>query len=103
MYFTLTDVVVLLAAFVVIAQFWHIRAITETANRYLAKFCEERGLQLLSVARFKTRVAMHRGKPDWHTVFEFEFSGNGEDKYNGKLEMKGKQAVDVDMPAYRID
>jgi len=102
LYFTLTDVVVLLAAFVVMVQFWHIRAITETANRYLAAFCEERNLQLLSVARFKTRIGMHRGKPDWHTTFVFEFSGNGEDKYTGMLMMKGRQAIDVDMPAYRI-
>lgn len=102
MYFTLTDVVVLLAAFVVMVQFWHIRAITEIANRYLAAFCEERNLQLLSVARFKTKIGMHRGKPDWHTTFAFEFSGNGEDKYTGKLIMKGKQAIDVDMPAYRV-
>ena len=102
MYFTLMDVVVLLVVFVVMVQFWHIRAITEIANRYLSEFCEERQLQLLSVARFKTRIGLHRGKPDWHTTFVFEFSGNGEDKYTGTLAMQGRQVMNTDLPAYRI-
>jgi len=100
--FTLTDVVALIFAFVVILQFWHIRAITEMANRYLVNYCNERQLQLLSVARSKTRLGLHRGKPDWHTVFEFEFSGNGTDRYSGQLFMEGKKVVSTDLPAYRV-
>lgn len=96
------DVVVILVVFVVMVQFWHIRAITETANRYLISFCEERELQLLSVARFKTRIGLHRGKPDWHTSFIFEFSGNGTDRYTGTLAMQGKHIIDADLPAYRV-
>ena len=68
----------------------------------LAKYCNERQLQLLTVARFKTRIAIHRGKPDWHTFFVFEFSGNGTDMYSGTLEMKGKQIISTDLPAYRV-
>ena len=102
MVFTLTDVVALIFAFVVILQFWHIRAITEMANRYLVNYCNERQLQLLSVARSKTKLGLHRGKPDWHTVFEFEFSGNGTDRYSGQLFMEGKKVVSTDLPAYRV-
>ncbi len=96
------DIVIILVVFVIMMQFWHIRAITETANRYLAGFCEERDLQLLSAARYKTRIGMHRGKPDWHTTFIFEFSGNGTDKYTGTLLMQGRHVVDTDLPAYRV-
>lgn len=102
MVFTLTDVVALMVAFVVILQFWHIRAITETANKHLVNYCNERQLQLLSVARTQTRPGLHRGKPNWNTVFEFEFSGNGTDRYAGQLFMKGKKVVTTELPAYRV-
>ena len=102
MVFTLTDVVALLIVFVIILQFWHIRDITEMANRYLGNYCQERDLQLLSVARSKTQLGLHKGKPDWHTVFEFEFSGNGTDRYAGQLFMAGKKVIATDLPAYRV-
>lgn len=102
MVFTLTDVVALLIVVVIIVQFWHIRAITEMANRYLGNYCQERDLQLLSVARSKTRLGLHKGKPDWQTEFEFEFSGNGTDRYAGQLFMVGKKVVATDLPAYRV-
>ena len=100
---TLYDVVIFLILLLSAIQFWHVRGITERANVYLKQFCEQRNLQLISVARQRTRIAMHRGKPDWHTFFEFEFSGNGADKYSGQLEMKGRSIVNAEMPAYRID
>ena len=84
-------------------QFWRIRAISEAANRYLNLYCEKQGLQLISVARDKTRFGLVRGKPDWKTQFVFEFSGNGEDKYQGLLEMEGHRAVATTVPPYRMN
>jgi len=37
-------------------QFWRIRAISEQTNTYLKQYCDKHGLQLLSVARAKTRL-----------------------------------------------
>ncbi|UAA39698.1 DUF3301 domain-containing protein [Paraneptunicella aestuarii] len=99
---TLMDIIYIMIGSVIAIQFWHIRGITERANRHLFHFCQERNLQLLAVARFKTRIGIHRGKPDWHTFFIFEFSGNGTDSYSGTLEMKGKQVINTDLPAYRV-
>lgn len=103
MVFNLSDIVVLLIVIVVGIQFWRIRAIAEAAKRYLSQYCEKQGLQLISVARSKTRLGMYRGKPDWHTQFHFEFSGNGEDSYLGTLSMAGLTVTATDMPAYRIN
>ncbi|BDX07627.1 DUF3301 domain-containing protein [Planctobacterium marinum] len=101
--FALSDILFILVTVLVIAQFWRIRAISEAANRYLNLYCEKQGLQLISVARDKTRFGLVRGKPDWKTQFVFEFSGNGEDKYQGVLEMEGHRAVATTVPPYRMN
>lgn len=98
----LTDIVLLLVIVVVAYQFWRIRAITEQANRYLQQYCEQQQLQLISVARRKTRLTIFKGKLDWHNYFDFEFSGNGEDSYLGEVEMKGLSVLSTNLPAYRI-
>lgn len=102
MYFSLTDILFTLFLVVIFAQFWRIRAISESANRYVAQYCEKQGLQLISVARNQTRVGLIRGKPDWKTRFVFEFSGNGEDSYQGVLEMEGQRAVSTVVPPYKV-
>ena len=101
--FGLSDILFILVTVVVIGQFWRIRAITEAANGYLSQYCEKQGLQLISVARDKTRLGMVRGKPDWKTLFIFEFSGNGEDRYQGVLEMEGLRALSTTVPPYRMN
>lgn len=98
----LFDLVLLLIIGMVAFQFWRIRAITEQANGYLHQYCEQRQLQLISVARVKTRLSVHRGKLDWYNRFVFEFSGNGEDAYQGELDMAGLRVVDTRLPAYRV-
>lgn len=100
--FNLADILFILVLVVVIAQFWRIRAISEAANSYLVNYCEKQSLQLISVARDKTRLGLVRGKPDWKTQFVFEFSGNGEDKYVGMLEMEGLRALTTVVPPYKV-
>ena len=100
--YSLTDILILLLVVVIAAQFWRMRAISEAAQRYVAQYCEKQQLQLISVARSHTRITVVRGKPDWKTQFVFEFSGNGEDKYQGQLDMEGLRAVSTTVPPYRV-
>lgn len=102
MYYSLTDILFLLLMIVIIAQFWRIRAISEAANRFVNHYCEQQNLQFISIARSRTRVGIVRGKPDWKTQFTFEFSGNGEDKYQGVVEMEGLREVSTIVPPYRV-
>jgi|TARA_R110000744_G_scaffold155100_1_gene270301 hypothetical protein len=99
----LFDLTLFLVILVVVFQFWRMRAITEKANQYLAQYCDKHGLQLISNARQKTRLGSYRGKLDWQSCFVFEFSGNGENSYQGTLTMAGKHILNVDTPAYRVD
>ncbi|MBN7821419.1 DUF3301 domain-containing protein [Bowmanella sp. Y26] len=83
-------------------QFWRIRAMTEQAYRYMDNYCNKQGLQLLSLSRYKTRIRPYRGKLDWYCEFNFEFSGNGEDAYQGSLVMQGMQVTETNLPPYRV-
>ncbi|MCV2884976.1 DUF3301 domain-containing protein [Aestuariibacter sp. AA17] len=103
MTFSLFDLVLLLGIFLIGVQFWRVRAISERANAFLQQYCEKNQLQLISVARSKTRIGAFRGKLDWQTEFRFEFSGNGEDSYQGLLTMAGLYVVNTHLPAYKIN
>ena len=99
----LIDILILLALTVIAIQFWRIRGITEFVNRYLVQYCHKQNVQLLTVARLKTKLTFVAGKPDWHTFFSFEFSSDGTNKYSGIIELKGMRIVATEMPPYTIN
>lgn len=99
----LFDIVLLMVIIVVGMQFWRIRAISEHAKFYLSRYCEKNGLQLISIARSKTRLSIHKGRLDWFNEFNFEFSSTGEESYQGILTMSGLSIVNTELPAYRIN
>ncbi|MDU0356090.1 DUF3301 domain-containing protein [Paraglaciecola aquimarina] len=98
----LYDLILFIVILVVVASFWRLRAISESVKEYLDNYCEQRQLQLISVARNSTRIGSYRGKLDFQSSFVFEFSGNGEECYQGKVTMAGLTVLDTDIPAYRV-
>ena len=98
----LYDLIIMLLILALAFAFWRFRAMAEAAQEQLNQYCETHDLQLLSVARAKTRVASYRGKLDLHSEFIFEFSGNGTDSYTGTLTMVGLKVRDIHTPAYRV-
>lgn len=99
---TLLELVVWLVIGFTGYQFWRIRAISEQTNTYLKQYCDKHNLQLLSVARAKTRFSFKYGKPDWHSLFNFEFSSNGEDRYTGEVELIGVRVMRTEVPPHRV-
>lgn len=83
-------------------QFWRIRGISEAAYLHINRYCEMHQLQLLTLARKSTRLTFKYGKPDWHSEFQFEFSGNGEDRYIGDMVLIGKKVLRTQLPPYRV-
>ncbi|QCZ94330.1 DUF3301 domain-containing protein [Salinimonas iocasae] len=83
-------------------QFWRIRSISEQAYLQIGRYCETHHLQLLSVARKRTRLSFKYGKIDWLSSFAFEFSGNGEDRYTGHVDMIGKHVIRTQLPPYKV-
>ena len=71
---TLAELTLFLCLLLIGFQFWRIRSISERANLHIQQYCQTHQLQLLSVARRKTRLSFKYAKIDWHSVFVFEFS-----------------------------
>lgn len=99
----LFDLILLITICLLGGMFWRFRATSEAVKGHLDAYCEKQQLQLISVARVKIRLASYKGKLDFKSEFAFEFSGNGEDSYQGKVHMIGLKVLDIDTPAYRVD
>ncbi|WP_051275399.1 DUF3301 domain-containing protein [Aestuariibacter salexigens] len=96
--------ILLLACICAIAlQFWKLRALAETAHAYLKQYCDTHQLQLISIARIKTRLTTWRGKITWKAEYAFEFSGNGEDRYTGHITLLDNTVTGIDIPPHRIN
>lgn len=97
------DLILLIGILLLAAMFWRFRAISEAVKAQLETYCERQQLQLISVARMKSRLGSYKGKLDFHTDFSFEFSGNGEDSCQGQVKMIGLKIQSIDTPAYRVE
>ncbi|MER2492950.1 DUF3301 domain-containing protein [Catenovulum sediminis] len=98
----LIDIVILLIIGIVIFQFWQLRKQSEAATHYAQDYCERNDIQFISVSRAKTRlVFFKRNLLEWHSTFNFEFSGNGEDANAGQLLLIDQRLVNVTTEVYR--
>lgn len=68
--------------------------------------CAREGLQLLddTVAGRSVRLARNRdGRVVLQRVYDFEYSGSGNDRYRGSLMLLGKEVVMLDIGAHRSE
>ncbi len=100
---SLGELTLLLIILFVSFQFWRIRSISESAYNYVSHYCQKNQLQLLSLSRKKTRIFTKSGPLDWYSVFEFEFSGTGDDRYTGSFEMIGKRIISTHTPPHKMN
>lgn len=86
--------------------FWYfiyLRKISEYARGHINNYCETENLQFISLARKSSRISFNKQQgPHWVSIFEFEFSGDGESSYLGEMTLKGYKVDKVTMPPYKI-
>lgn len=100
---SLFDLTLLLVCTLVIILFWQSRGSAEAAVKHVTRYCESNQLQLISVSLVTRKFAIVQGKLGWHSEYQFEFSGNKEDKYCGTILLLNKHAKHIDVPAYRVE
>ncbi|MCW9024661.1 MAG: DUF3301 domain-containing protein [Gammaproteobacteria bacterium] len=77
----------------------------EKARLTCREYCTKGNVQFLddTVALSKLRFRRNRlGRLNFYRVFKFEFSSNGDDRYNGKVALLGQFVEKVQMDAYPI-
>lgn len=86
--------------------FWYfiyLRRVSEFARKYATKYCESEALQFISIARISSRPRFSSAHGlHWLSIFELEFSGDGESQHIGTVSLRGYKLEKVDLPAYRI-
>jgi len=92
---------------IVALVFWyfiHLRKISEYARSHINNYCNTESLQFISLARKSSRICFSKQYgPHWVSVFEFEFSGDGESSYLGEMQLRGYKVDNVNMPPYKIN
>ncbi|WP_440873810.1 DUF3301 domain-containing protein [Thalassotalea sp. PLHSN55] len=86
--------------------FWYfvyLRKVSEVARMHAKRYCDKEQLQFIAIARRSSRLSF--SKKDgiyWYSLFDLEFSGDGESQHQGVLSLKGYKLDDISLPVYRI-
>jgi hypothetical protein len=84
--------------------FIYLRQVSEGARRYVEKYCKQAELQFIAIARRSTRLKFtKRYGLCFYSIFDFDFSGDGESSHTGELSLYGLKLNKVDLPAYRVN
>jgi len=87
----------------VIYFFWLNRKIAEAAQEHAKNQAEKLQVQLLDVACKKQRLGFLRtGKPGLKSIFIFDFSSDGQTRYQAELSMEDVKLVNVLVPPHKI-
>lgn len=83
-------------------HFWYQRNLSEYAMTHAKRYCDDMNLQFMSVARHKTSLVIDKRRGlVWKTTWCFEFSGDGESKYDGELIMLDQYLKHISTPVYK--
>ncbi|TWX67216.1 DUF3301 domain-containing protein [Colwellia demingiae] len=84
--------------------FVYLRQVSEAAKRHVHRYCKDGGLQFISLARRSSRFKFTKKHgPCIYSVFDFDFSGDGESNNQGCLTLYGLKLEKIDLPAYRVN
>lgn len=98
----LGDVVLLLLLLGCAALFWQWRRQAELAGTYARRYCQQHQLQLLEIHRASGKLSWHRSAPGWSALFIFDFSSDGESRYQGQLWLFNLHLQQIEVPPYRL-
>ncbi|MDX2368099.1 MAG: DUF3301 domain-containing protein [Colwellia sp.] len=87
--------------------FWYfiyLRKVSEAARVHAKKYCEQSQLQFIAIARQSSRLTFNKKYGlVWLSLFDVEFSGDGESSNNAILSLYGLKLGSVDIPPYRVN
>jgi len=93
----------LLLMFLVCWYFIYLRKIAESARSHVNQYCKQAQLQFIAIARRSTRLKFSKQHGlAFYSIFDFEFSGNGEEKNDAVITLYGLKLNNVDIPVYRV-
>lgn len=99
--FDLTTVLLLMLVAVIALLFWQLRQQSERAHFFAVQFCKQNQLQLLDISRRSGKLSWQKQGPAWLADYNFGFSSDHEQRYEGTLRMANLQLRKIDTPVFR--
>lgn len=83
--------------------FIYLRNVAEAATSHAKAKCEHSRLQFISIARRSSRPRFtHKQGLHFFSIFDFEFSGDGQSSYSGTITLNGLKLATFELPPYRV-
>jgi len=83
--------------------FIYLRKIEEVALKIITLYCQKEDLQFIAQARRSVSLKFSKKEGFYlSSLFDFEFSGDGESSYNGVVHLNGLKLKNIDLPPYRV-
>lgn len=95
----------ILFALALVWLWWDGLGVREVARANCVKLCRERDVLFLDDTVALSRLRLRRdgtGQVRLYRRFNFEFTSDGELRYQGYVEMLGKRVIHTEMDAYRL-
>ncbi|MBU1310587.1 MAG: DUF3301 domain-containing protein [Gammaproteobacteria bacterium] len=83
--------------------FWQQRKQDERAVVIARQLCQQQQLQLLDCGRSGHSFRRINGRLRFITLYQVDFSGDGESRYQAELLLSGMRLAAFNLPAYRIN
>ena len=96
---------ILLISGVLIWLWWDGLGAKEVAHKESKRLCQQNDVLFLddTVAVSRLRFSRHRsGRIGWYRRFVFEFTSDGNERYQGYIDMFGKEILQTHMDVYRV-
>jgi hypothetical protein len=94
----------LLLVCLVFWYFIYLRKVSEAANIHAKQYCEQSQLQFIAIGRQSSRLTFDKKHGlVWLSLFDVEFSGDGESSNNAVLSLYGLKLGSVVVPPYRVN
>lgn len=97
------SVLLLLVIGTVCYLFWMQRKQDERAIVVARQLCQQQQLQLLDCGRSGHSFRKINGRLRFITLYQVDFSGDGESRYQAELLLSGMRLAAFNLPAYRIN
>ncbi len=102
----LSDLFWLFAMSLVGCYWWHSKGVKERALVIVRRHCDKLNLQLLDQSIALRGLWFKRGddgKLHFWRSYTFDFSSQGDDRYQGRIVFIGQRSVSIDLAPHRID
>ncbi|MCW8884850.1 MAG: DUF3301 domain-containing protein [Motiliproteus sp.] len=106
MVFELSDLFWLLTIYLIVLYWWNAKGVKEVALKATLKHCQEMEVQLLDQSISLRGFWVKRdsgGRLRFWRSYNFDFSSNGDDRYQGRIIILGKRIESIQLEPHRLE